>query len=176
MLLCCNHLTARFFLRVLWKEDNYKLPKEIKLAKYAGFCYGVKRAVETAKRLKQENPECNIVVSGGQGPGEKISEAEAMKTYLLKKGIDEKRIFVEDKSRNTDENITFSSKIIKDNGLNENIAVATDGFHQFRASVFANENELRSSAISCKTRWYFSASYYSREVLAIFKMLLLKFF
>ena len=64
MLLCCNHLTARFFLRVLWKEDNYKLPKEIKLAKYAGFCYGVKRAVETAKRLKQENPECNICVLG----------------------------------------------------------------------------------------------------------------
>ena len=132
--------------------------------------------MNTALEYINKNPECDIVVSGGQGPGEKISEAEAMKTYLLKKGIDEKRIFVEDKSRNTDENITFSSKIIKDNSLNENIAVATDGFHQFRASVFANENGLKSSAISCKTRWYFSASYYSREVLAIIKMLFLQIF
>ena len=50
------------------KEDNYKLPeklaKEIKLAKYAGFCYGVKRAVETVKKLKCENPDKNVFVLG----------------------------------------------------------------------------------------------------------------
>lgn len=40
------------------------MPKEIKLAKFAGFCYGVKRAVDTAKKLKEENPECNICVLG----------------------------------------------------------------------------------------------------------------
>jgi len=40
------------------------LPKEIKLAKFAGFCYGVKRAVETAKKLKSENPDKNIFVLG----------------------------------------------------------------------------------------------------------------
>lgn len=38
--------------------------KEIKLAKYAGFCYGVKRAVETVKKLKYENPDKNIFVLG----------------------------------------------------------------------------------------------------------------
>lgn len=46
------------------KEDNYKLPKDIKLAKFAGFCYGVKRAVETVKKLKAENPERNVCVLG----------------------------------------------------------------------------------------------------------------
>ena len=40
------------------------MPKEIKLAKYAGFCYGVKRAVETVKKLKAENPEQNVSVLG----------------------------------------------------------------------------------------------------------------
>ncbi len=40
------------------------MPKEIKLAKFAGFCYGVKRAVETVKKLKAENPERNICVLG----------------------------------------------------------------------------------------------------------------
>lgn len=36
----------------------------IKLAKFAGFCYGVKRAVETAVKLKQENPDKNIYILG----------------------------------------------------------------------------------------------------------------
>ena len=36
----------------------------IKLAKFAGFCYGVKRAVETAKKLKKENPDKNIYIQG----------------------------------------------------------------------------------------------------------------
>ena len=50
------------------KEDNYKLPdkiaQDIKLAKYAGFCYGVKRAVETVKKLKCENPDKKVFVLG----------------------------------------------------------------------------------------------------------------
>lgn len=40
------------------------MPKDIKLAKYAGFCYGVKRAVETAKKLKAENQDKNVFVLG----------------------------------------------------------------------------------------------------------------
>ena len=40
------------------------MPKDIKLAKFAGFCYGVKRAVDTVKKLKAENPERNICVLG----------------------------------------------------------------------------------------------------------------
>lgn len=40
------------------------MPKEVKLAKYAGFCYGVKRAVETVKKIKTENPDKNISVLG----------------------------------------------------------------------------------------------------------------
>ena len=50
--------------RVQQKEDNFKLPKEIVLAKHAGFCYGVKRAVETAKKLKAENPDKKVFVLG----------------------------------------------------------------------------------------------------------------
>ena len=41
-----------------------KIAKEIKLARYAGFCYGVKRAVETVKKLKAENPDKNVFVLG----------------------------------------------------------------------------------------------------------------
>lgn len=40
------------------------MKKNIKLAKLAGFCYGVKRAVETTKKLKKENPDKEIFVLG----------------------------------------------------------------------------------------------------------------
>ena len=55
---------SKIILRVLKKEDNYKLPKNITLAKLAGFCYGVKRAVETVKKLKAENPDKHVFVLG----------------------------------------------------------------------------------------------------------------
>lgn len=38
--------------------------RNITLAKFAGFCYGVKRAVETVKKLKADNPDKNIYVLG----------------------------------------------------------------------------------------------------------------
>ena len=46
------------------KEDNFKLPKDIEIAKFAGFCYGVKRAVETVKKIKADNPELKVCVLG----------------------------------------------------------------------------------------------------------------
>ena len=50
------------------------MPKIITLAKYAGFCYGVKRAVETAKKLKAENIDTQVSVLG-----ELIHNAEVIK-------------------------------------------------------------------------------------------------
>lgn len=43
---------------------SYLNPKNIKLAVHAGFCYGVKRAVETTKKLKHQNPDKEIYVLG----------------------------------------------------------------------------------------------------------------
>lgn len=127
----------------------------------------------TALEYINANPDSTVIASGGKGSGEQISEAEAIKSFLINKGVDENRIILEDKSTNTKENIAFSAQLIKDKGLNENVAIATDGFHQFRAAYFSKQNNLEFSALPCKTRWYFTASYYSREVLAVIKMLFL---
>ena len=59
-----NKYTAKFFREFLRKEDNHTLPKNITLAKFAGFCYGVKRAVETVTKLKFENPDKKVFVLG----------------------------------------------------------------------------------------------------------------
>lgn len=57
------------------------MPKKVKLAKYAGFCYGVKRAVESVQKLKSENPNKEVFVLG-----ELIHNANVIKE-LEKTGI-----------------------------------------------------------------------------------------
>lgn len=61
------------------------MPKKIELAKYAGFCYGVKRAVETVKKLKAENPRDNVFVLGELiHNAHVINELEALGIKTLK--------------------------------------------------------------------------------------------
>ena len=89
--------------------------------------------------LTHDNPK--IIVSGGQGRGENISEASAMKSYLLSKGIDEKNIIMEDKSRTTKENFCFSKKIIEGDSHkkieNLNVKVITTDFHTLRSKIIS---------------------------------------
>lgn len=53
-----------------------------------------------------------VVVSGGRGPGEDISEADAMEQYLIEQGVAENRIRKEDQSVSTRENLSFSRRFI----------------------------------------------------------------
>ena len=66
------------------------------------------RRLDAALAYLEENPKAYVVVSGGQGAGEDISEAEAMRRYLAARGIEESRILMEDKSMSTLENFLFS--------------------------------------------------------------------
>lgn len=61
----------------------------------------------------EESPDTIAVVSGGQGPDEGISEAQAMKNYLVAHGISEERILMEDQSTSTKENLLYSFSIIE---------------------------------------------------------------
>lgn len=84
-----------------------------------------------------DNPDTLCIVSGGKGDDEKISEALAMKNYLLEKGMDSDRIIMEDKSTSTYENIQNSLKILDELGMSHDMTIVTDGFHQYRASLIA---------------------------------------
>lgn len=123
--------------------------------------------IKTAYDYLSENPQAVCVASGGQGNGESISEAECIKRELVKLGIDETRIFIEDKSTNTRENIMFSVKVIAENSLPTDIAIASDNFHQLRAKIYADKNGLNAYSLGCPTVWYLSPSYWTREIPAI---------
>ena len=114
-----------------------------------------------------------IVVSGGQGPGETISEAEAMFRYLSRRGIDESLILKEESSTSTQENIAFSLEVMKENGLdtdNIKVGVVTNEFHLYRAKRIAGELGLSAVAIAAKTPYlHLRVLYHCREAFALAK-------
>jgi uncharacterized SAM-binding protein YcdF (DUF218 family) len=123
----------------------------------------LRKRLEAAYSYMQSNPQSVCIVSGGQGSDEQISEAEAMRTYLLGLGVDERRIYSESRSVSTYENLKFSLEVIREYGLPERIAIATDGFHQYRASVFARRLSMRTTAVSSKTEPRYLPTYWVRE-------------
>ena len=127
----------------------------------------VDRALEFAKMQKEKNgKDIMFVPSGGQGNDEIISEAQAMKNYLIEQGINENNILIEDKSKNTFENIKFSSEIIKEKMDNAKIVFSTTNYHVFRAGEIASSQNIRMEGIGAKTKTYFWINAFIREFVA----------
>lgn len=87
----------------------------------------------------QQNPDAVVVVTGGQGPGETIPEAAAMKRYLVERGIPAEQIIEEDKSTSTEENFLFARRLLKERGIGpkEPMVFVTNAFHCYRAGKYA---------------------------------------
>ncbi|MGD6833056.1 YdcF family protein [Sutcliffiella halmapala] len=90
--------------------------------------------VEAALKYLEENPDTKVIVSGGQGPGEDITEAEAMERFLLKKGVSQERIIKEGLSTTTYENLSYSKQFMEEGS---SVAIVSNDFHLFRASIIA---------------------------------------
>ena len=110
------------------------------------------------------HPEAPCVVSGGQGADEMCTEASAMKAYLLEKGIAEERIYLEEVSTTTEENLLLSRRVIQENGLSESVAVVTQEFHQCRAQEFARKAGFTTvGAVTAHTPLDLLPSYWIRD-------------
>lgn len=134
----------------------------------------LKRRLDTAYEALLKHKDVKCIVSGGQGSDEVISEALAMKNYLIEKGIPENRIIMEDKSATTYENLKFSLKKLDELGMNHDITIVTDGFHQYRAGLLAKSLGINNvTAYSANTEARYLPTYWVREWLGITKFYLL---
>lgn len=116
----------------------------------------------------KENPDAVAILSGGQGSDENLSEAECMYNLMLEEGIDADRLYLEDKSTTTDENIKNSLKIIEENNLSKEVAVATTDYHQKRASMICRKNGLNPASLPSPSGKDVKATFFTREVFGIF--------
>ncbi len=123
--------------------------------------------LKAAKRYLEKNPESSCILSGGQGADEDISEAECMYRWMVDAGVSPDRLFKEDKSTSTRENLLYSKEIIERENLNKNIAIATNEFHEYRAQRIAKELSLESGAASGATEIWVFPTYYVRELCGI---------
>lgn len=121
---------------------------------------------DAALETLSEYPDAVCVVSGGKGNGENISEAEAMRRYLVERGIPESRIIAEDRSTSTRENIRLSAELLRQRGIDRAVIV-TNEFHQYRAEIYARGSGLTVGHHSAKTPLYNLANYWVREWAAL---------
>lgn len=127
--------------------------------------------LDKAVEYFSENPHVTIMVTGGQGPQEDITEAEAMTRYLVSKGIPPEKILREDRSTSTGENFKFSKKLLDEKFSHYTTAVITNDFHIYRAEQLAKITGLREvTTLHAPTPWYSAPVMYIREWLAIIKL------
>lgn len=123
--------------------------------------------IDAAYDYLTAHPESRCVASGGQNDNEPISEASCIRNTLVARGIHPDRIYLEDRSRSTEENLTFSAELIRKEGLPTRVAIASDNFHQLRAAVWARRGGLDPWSIGCVTWWPLSPGYWAREAAAV---------
>ena len=139
---------------------------------------GDRVSIALAKRLDKtyeyhlKNPDAVIIVSGGQGAQEDISEALAMKRYLVEKGIPEGKIIMEDKSDSTITNFRNSYSIMTEKGMpTSSVVFVTNGYHVYRSANYAKDaGFLEVSHLGTDIVWYTVPTNYMREMLAVVKM------
>ena len=123
----------------------------------------LRERLDAAYDYLTEYPDALCIVSGGQGSDEEYPEAFVMKKYLVNRGIDADRIFEEDSSESTAENLRFSMKIMEDVGITGDAVIVTDGFHQLRAKMIAAKLGLNVRARSADTAVWLLPTYWVRE-------------
>ena len=130
----------------------------------------VDRALAFWRRQKAETGrEAVLIPSGGQGAGESMPEAEAMRRYLLEQGVPEAAIRPETKSENTFQNMAFSRKIVEAIDADGKTLFATTNYHVFRSGLWANLAGLPAEGVGGKTKWWFWPNAFMRECVGLLK-------
>lgn len=126
--------------------------------------------IDKAYEYLTANPQVQCIASGGQGPNEAISEARCIYDHLTKKGIDGSRIWLEERSTSTQENIRFSLDLIqsKTGTRPDTAGILSSEYHLYRAGQFAKQQDLSAVGIPARTqRPALFVSYYIREIFAV---------
>lgn len=127
--------------------------------------------------LDESNDDCYIVVSGGKGSDENLSEAKAMENYLVEHGVRKNKIILEDKSTNTYENFKYSKEKIEEKSNKSikdlNVKIVTTDFHSFRSFLLAKVNGYENiNFCTSKSMNQFVPIYYVREFFATIKTII----
>ncbi len=126
--------------------------------------------IRAAKSYLDTYPEAIAIVSGGQGSGEDITEAECMYQELIVLGISPDRIWMEDQATSTLENLQFSLDLVEDRTGErpERAAIVSSEYHLHRAGMLAKSLGLEALLVPARTSYtVLRINYYLREIFAV---------
>ena len=124
--------------------------------------------LDAAYDYARAHPKTLLVVSGGQGDGESVTEASAMKGYLIQRGLDPSRILLEDRAESTAENFAFSKAILDEKlGPDASVGFVTTRFHVFRAGRVAQKEGIAARGLGAPDVWYIALNNFLRECVGI---------
>lgn len=126
------------------------------------------REVAAAHAARAGGPGPAFVVSGGKGADERVAEAVAMSAYLTDRGVSPGAIFLEDRSRNTEENLRFSQVIMDRARPHARCVIVTSNFHVLRTAMLARRLGVRGQVTGAPTAGYYWPSATLREFAAVF--------
>ena len=128
----------------------------------------LQRRLDRAIGYLEKNPDTKVIVSGGQGANEPISEAEGMYRYLTEHGIEPDRIIREDGSYNTQTNLAYSKEFL--DARVEEVVIVTSNFHVFRAVKIAkSQGYEKVSGLAASSYPYMVPNNLLREFLGVIK-------
>ncbi|MDO5423569.1 MAG: ElyC/SanA/YdcF family protein [Eubacteriales bacterium] len=126
------------------------------------------KRLEKALSYLEENPQTAAVLSGGQGEGEEITEAQAMYEWLTARGISEDRLLLEERSTSTEENLRFSAELL--DPQTDRVGILTNNFHVFRAvSLAKKQGYAHAYGIAAPSDPRYQVHYLVREFFALVK-------
>ena len=124
--------------------------------------------IEAAYDYLTAHPDAVCITTGGlDRHSEPFTEAGCAARELIAMGIAPERIYAEEKSFDTRENLQFAAAIIREHGLDTHVAIASDNFHQLRGQLFARQAGLDPKSAGCFSPWFLGAGYACREVVGV---------
>lgn len=124
--------------------------------------------LKAALKYARENEDTILILSGGQGSGEDITEAKCMENYLTAHGISEDRLVLEEKSTSTMENLKFSDELT--GCSKKSTGILSNNFHVYRAIKLAEKiGYEHPSGIAAESDPIMQVQYVVREVAALIK-------
>ncbi|RIQ25887.1 YdcF family protein [Jiangella rhizosphaerae] len=125
------------------------------------------KAVRLYRRERAAGHTPLVVVSGGRGPDEPVTEAHAMGEYLREHGLSDDVIVEEDRSTSTRENLTFSHRLLAARGADGRLLVVTSSYHALRAAVQTRRLRLPAQVAGAPTARYYVPNAFLREFVAL---------
>lgn len=126
----------------------------------------LRKRLDRALEYAEKNPDTLLILSGGRGPDEGISEAQCMYNYLEKKGMDTRRLLMEDQSTTTQENMRFSAALL--DKKHNRVGIVSNNFHIYRAMLLAkSEGYQKICGIPAHSDVWMQPHYVLREICAL---------